>query len=190
METLTTKQALAKSLKQCMETKPFSKISVTNITDGCYLNRKSFYYHFQDKYDLLTWIFDSESQEYLSKKVYSCEWDTMVDLFTYLENNRKFYKKALKIEGQNSLQEHFHEFFFTAIEEHLKKTTGKKDLNAFYVQFFSDAFFCAMMRWLEQPNRVSPQEFIHKIEECMAIDMQPVTWMQSYNTSLLKEKTF
>ena len=108
METLTTKQALAKSLKQCMETKPFSKISVTNITDGCYLNRKSFYYHFQDKYDLLTWIFDSESQEYLSKKVYSCEWDTMVDLFTYLENNRKFYKKALKIEGQNSLQEHFH----------------------------------------------------------------------------------
>ena len=47
-----------------------------------------------------------------------------------------------------------------------------------------------MMRWLEQPNRVSPQEFIHKIEECMAIDMQPVTWMQSYNTSLLKEKTF
>ena len=190
METLTTKQALAKSLKQCMEEKPFSKISVTNITDGCYLNRKSFYYHFQDKYDLLTWIFDSEAQEYLSRKLYSCEWDAMVDVCTYLNENRKFYKKALKVEGQNSLREHFHSMFSTAIAEYLKKTTGKNDLNAFYLQFFTDAFFCALMRWLEQPNNVSPKEFISKIEECMAIDMQPVAWISPYETGQMKEKVF
>lgn len=177
METITTKQALAKSLKQCMETKPFEKISVTNITEGCYLNRKSFYYHFQDKYDLLTWIFDSESQKYLSNKVYKNEWDSMVDLFTYLDNNRKFYRKALRVEGQNSLQEHFHKMLFSAVHEYLIQTTGKNDLNEFYIQFFVDAFFCAMMRWLEQEATVGPQEFIHKIEECMAIDMQPLTKM-------------
>ena len=190
METLTTKQSLAKSLKKCMENKPFSKISVTNITDGCYLNRKSFYYHFQDKYDLLTWIFDSESQEFLYNKIYSCEWDTMTDICTYLSENRKFYNKALKVEGQNSLREHLHEMFSPAIEEYLKKTTGRNDLNEFYIQFFTDAFFCALMRWLEQPNQVTPKEFVEKIEECMAIDMQQNPWISAFETKSIKENVF
>ena len=32
--------------------KPFDKISVIDICEGCGMNRKSFYYHFKDKYDL------------------------------------------------------------------------------------------------------------------------------------------
>ena len=58
---LKTKKALANSLKNAMKKKPFSKITVKEITDDCNLNRNTFYYHFEDIYDLLRWMFDSEA---------------------------------------------------------------------------------------------------------------------------------
>ena len=52
-----TKSALCDSLKKLCEQKPFDKISISDITGECGLNRQSFYYHFQDKYELLSYIY-------------------------------------------------------------------------------------------------------------------------------------
>ena len=52
-----TKNALAASMKKMMRRRPFEKISVSDICMDCGINRKSFYYHFRDKYDLVNWIF-------------------------------------------------------------------------------------------------------------------------------------
>ncbi|MGE5632222.1 MAG: hypothetical protein ACM3TR_14160 [Caulobacteraceae bacterium] len=49
-----TKKALANSLKKLMKSLPLNKISVKNIVDDSGLNRQTFYYHFQDIYDLLS----------------------------------------------------------------------------------------------------------------------------------------
>ena len=62
-----TKRALAKALKELMAEKPFSRISVSEIAEKCSINRKSFYYHFKDKYDLIDWIFESEFIEKVRK---------------------------------------------------------------------------------------------------------------------------
>ena len=59
--TLNTKKMLSASLKHCMEKKSLSKITVTDIVTDCGLNRKTFYYHFQDGPDLLTWTLEQEA---------------------------------------------------------------------------------------------------------------------------------
>ena len=48
-----TKRALAQSLKKIAGKKEINKITITDITDKCGLNRQTFYYHFKDIYDLL-----------------------------------------------------------------------------------------------------------------------------------------
>ena len=55
-----TKSALASALKELMETTPFAKITVSDICAKCNMNRKSFYYHFKDKFGLVNWIYDVE----------------------------------------------------------------------------------------------------------------------------------
>jgi transcriptional regulator len=60
-----TKRALAASLKSIMAHKPFSKITVTEIIDDCGVNRKTFYYHFENIYALLHWMLEQESVEIL-----------------------------------------------------------------------------------------------------------------------------
>ena len=48
------KQMLADSLKRAISKKSFSKVTVSEIVEDCGINRKTFYYHFEDLYDLLS----------------------------------------------------------------------------------------------------------------------------------------
>ena len=55
-----TKRALTSAFKELMVEMPFSKITVSMICERCGMNRKSFYYHFKDKEDLINSILDIE----------------------------------------------------------------------------------------------------------------------------------
>ena len=52
-----TKRVLANSLKELVQEVPLEKITIADICASSGMNRKSFYYHFRDKYDLLKYIF-------------------------------------------------------------------------------------------------------------------------------------
>ena len=56
----TTKHMLADALIALSSKKPFSKITVSEIVEHCNINRKTFYYHFTDIYDLLEWHISTE----------------------------------------------------------------------------------------------------------------------------------
>lgn len=70
---LNTKKTLAASLKKAMEKKPLSKITVSEIITDCGVNRKTFYYHFQDIYALLKWMLEEEAIEVVK------QFDLLVD---------------------------------------------------------------------------------------------------------------
>ena len=73
-----TKRALASALKELMESTPFSKITVSDICAKCNMNRKSFYYHFKDKFDLVNWIFDVEYLSHVQLGVDLIGWDSVL----------------------------------------------------------------------------------------------------------------
>ena len=58
----TTKRALAASLKKLLKERPLDNITVKDIVEDCEVNRQTFYYHFQDIYDLLLWVFTTEAR--------------------------------------------------------------------------------------------------------------------------------
>ena len=61
-----TKEMLCDALISLSAKKTFSKITVSEIVNLCELNRKTFYYHFADVYDLLEWHLDNEIQNAIS----------------------------------------------------------------------------------------------------------------------------
>ena len=60
-----TKRALANALKETMKDKPFNKITISELIKICHVNRKTFYYHFNDIYHLLKWLFEQEAIDIL-----------------------------------------------------------------------------------------------------------------------------
>ena len=61
----TTKRALEASLKKLLLRKPLNKITISDITEDCGVNRMTFYYHFKDIYDLVDWILMEDAAEAL-----------------------------------------------------------------------------------------------------------------------------
>ena len=167
-DSLITKRALASALKFLMEEIPFAKISISDICDVCGMNRKSFYYHFKDKYDLVNWIFDTEFIEKASKKEYATFWNALLDLCEYLYENRSFYRRALKIEGQNSLHSHFHELITQSLEAELDLLFDAEEALVMqsadlFITFFSDGLTGMIERWITQRGCEEPEIFMAQL---------------------------
>lgn len=162
-----TKRALATALKEIMAEKSFKKITVGDICEKCDMNRKSFYYHFKDKYDLVNWIFDTEFFAVTKNRVYEDSWELFSDICQYFYDNRFFYRKALCIKGQNSFSDHFRELLRSIIANRLQDILGVKAMQEFQINFFADAFVMAFQRWILEYTSMQPSEFLEQIRNCI-----------------------
>lgn len=158
-----TKLALAESLKELMKNKTFEKISVGEICNGCDMNRKSFYYHFKDKYDLVNWIFDTEISVDINYESNDDVWKMLTKLCMYFFENKAFYRKALQIRGQNSFSEYFRESLLPIIADRIMSVLKDKDID-FQVGFIGDAVVVAIQRWLIDNDKLTPEEFVSQIK--------------------------
>ncbi|MEF2655242.1 MAG: TetR/AcrR family transcriptional regulator C-terminal domain-containing protein [Eggerthellaceae bacterium] len=163
-----TKQALASALKELLEETPFEKISVGSICERCGMNRKSFYYHFKDKYELITWVYDMEFLSVM-KEEQTYGWDLVEKLCVYFYESRSFYQKTFCIEGQNSFSNYLEGVLSALVEDDLDAVLdpGQKDHMSFYVAFYVDAFLCSIRRWVLEDETLGPQEFAAFLRRCL-----------------------
>lgn len=141
-----TKSALADAMKKLMVCKSFAKISISDLCEECGLNRKSFYYHFKDKYDLVNWIFYVDFLTNMGGKNFENEWDVLVAVCNIFYQNKAFYQSALRIEGQNSFKDYFYEMLEPVMAFFVQDLFQVQNQKLF-VTFFCDAFLTAVLRW-------------------------------------------
>lgn len=166
-----TKNALARSMKKLMREKPFEKISVSDICAECGINRKSFYYHFRDKYDLVNWIFYVGFISEMDLESYKSGWDWLVDITNYFYREKEFYRAALRIEGQNSFKDYLIETIWPIAEFFLKDLLPHNQDDSFFITFISDALLTSLVRWLSggYDHEMDSQEFLEKIREIVVM---------------------
>ena len=130
-----TKQLLAQSLQELMATTPLEKISVNDIVDHANVGRNTFYYHFEDKYDLVNWYFQSGITRFLE---------------AYFLENKVFYCNALAYNGQNSLQQYMFDYLRSIFEQNARELNP--DANAEETrkigQFFAGAMMGILIPWV------------------------------------------
>ena len=97
-----TKRALAASLRDIMACKSFSKITVSEIIRDCGVNRKTFYYHFEDIYALLHWMLEQETIEILKHFNLLDDYrDAVSFVMDYIESNKHIINCALDSVGRD-----------------------------------------------------------------------------------------
>lgn len=162
-----TKLALANAMKELMETKPMFKITISDITEICNMNRKSFYYHFKDKYDLVNWIFYTEFISKVQDMPSSDIWILLEDICKYLYKNKAFYSNALKIKGQNSLSNYFIELLEPFILKKFVDIFQTYRNKEFLSTYFADATRVSITRWLIEDNDILPEEFVELVKSAI-----------------------
>ncbi len=170
-----TKRALAASMKALMSERPFTRISVGDICNGCDMNRKSFYYHFRDKYDLVNWIFDKEFVSVERLKSHDCVWEQFSDLCQYLYDNRGFYLEAFKINGQNCFTDSFTQYCRESLVKDLLCNSDNERLNSFQAELISLLFKNAVVLWLSDKEEMSGLEFAEMFKRCVLNTASQIT---------------
>lgn len=158
-----TKRALAQTMKELMARESFSKISVGEICEACGMSRKSFYYHFRDKYDLVNWIFDTEFIEVIQKCGFSSGADILNGMCGYFYKERGFYRSALEIEGQNSFRDHFTEVITPLMYSVAREIFSDREDEEFFTAFFSDAILASIVRWLTKGTPMPAEEYVARL---------------------------
>lgn len=159
-----TKNLLAQTFKTLMSERQFSKITVTDICDRCHMNRKSFYYHFRDKYDLVNWIFTTEFIDTLDLSGDIDVWWVIQSMCKYFFAGKKFYINALKSEEQNSFRDHLRNFLYDLMKESRAVLSLTEKQAAFFARFFCDAALISIERWITCTSDVSPDEYVELLK--------------------------
>ena len=144
--TLRTKKALAESLKNLMQSKPFSKITVSEITRDCGVNRKTFYYHFEDVYDLLKWMLEQEAIEVFKQFDLLVDYrDALAFVMDYVDQNKHILNCAVDSVGRTELKRFFYQDFIGIAHmmvdgaEREGGTHTSEDFRQFLCELFTEA---------------------------------------------------
>lgn len=170
-----TKKLLANALKELMTETSFQKITISDICNRCNMSRKSFYYHFKDKYDLVNWIFDNEylstipDQFIVENELYDSRWDLIENLCCYFYANKNFYSKVFRIKGQNCFTDYFRELAEPLLAVRVQTITQDPTLIKFFAAFYIDAILSALERWIVEYNSITPAEFIKLLKTSVDI---------------------
>ena len=173
-----TKFAILKVFGDLAASRPVDKITVKDITDQCGISRNTFYYHYQDVYEVLEEYLRLESQrmvERLEKDLSSCNpeefivrgLDSMIShraLFYNLNQSsgsevKRYMDKAVSV---------IFERLVDILSEGIPATEEDKALISRFYQYAIKGF---MMEWLESGEKPPIQRTLHRLNVIFGDDV-------------------
>jgi probable dihydroxyacetone kinase regulator len=169
-ESLITKNAIAYGLKELTRKKSFDKITISDITNICGLNRQTFYYHFQDKYELVDWIYYNETVSIIIKDLTFDNWSQKVkEMLTKMKAEDYFYENTLKCSVENGFREYLFrvccELFSDIIAGiAVDEAVSKEDIH-FMAEFFSFGIVGMIITWAQKGMKETPEYITNQLEK-------------------------
>ena len=172
-----TKESLATSLKKIMTKKPLKKITINDLVVDCGVNRQTFYYHFQDIYDLLGWIYKTEAVGSISNyKTYETWQQGFLKIFQYVKTNKSFCMNTLNSMGREHLEYFLHHELFNLLINVVEEVSEDSSLSSkekeFISNFYTFAFIGILTSWMKDGMNDSPESIIEKVERLVNGDIE------------------
>ena len=169
-----TKRALADALKQMMEVKPIAKITVKDLVEICNVNRQTFYYHFDDVYDLLEWVFEEDANRVLPKEVIYEHWqDDVMIFFKYLNDNASFAMNVYHSDSRLYMLKYLKTRLGSCIRSFADIVSegmniDKQDYD-FVIEFYSNGIIGLIAQWMDlnmqMPKVMTKERLLRVLED-------------------------
>ena len=161
--TSSTKESLAAALKQMLSVKPIEKITVKDLVEICGVNRQTFYYHFDDVYDLLEWVFEEDANRVLPHEVVYEHWREDVKLFfTYLRDNSSFALNIYNSQSRTYMLRYYKRRLQSCIRSFAVIVCENRNIDRadfeFVVELYANLIVGIISQWLDRGMQV-PKDF-------------------------------
>ena len=184
---LQTKSALAGSLKKFMAKKPLKKITVSEIITDCNVNRKTFYYHFEDIYALLKWMLEQEAIEVVKKFDLLNDYEEALRfIIQYVKANAHILSCAYDSIGRDELKRFLYQDFSSIVrrtiedcenQNHIRLDDGFRD---FTCDFFTEGIAGMLVNAFKTKDEIDDETlsryvrpFIHSLPDILRRGARP-----------------
>lgn len=164
---LRTKKALCASLKELMRHKAFSKITVSELIRDCDINRKTFYYHFEDIFGLLKWMLEQEAIDVVKQFDLLIDFqDAFVFVIDYVEANSYFLNCIYNSVGRDELKRFFYQDFIGLVETIISKnekkvgTTISDGFRFFLCDLYTEGIAGMIINLFQHPDKYTKENLI------------------------------
>ncbi len=159
-----TKRQIADEFIAMVTESSLEKIRISELCERCGITRRTFYYHFHDKYDIVRWIHYTEYAEATA----ACPDTDPNSRFAYaiqhaLLDRRDYYRKVLRYNGQNSLTGYLVEdtvrVYEHDLQRHLHTEVLSPGLEAL-IRYHAYGSVLTVLRWLVEGSPLTAEEIV------------------------------
>ena len=163
-----TKRALVASLKELMAEKPLDKITVTDLTEHCGVNRMTFYYHFKDIYDLVEWACVEEATRALAgKKTYDTWQQGFLQILQSLQKDKVFYINVYHSISREYIEQDLYKLTYNlmigVVEERAAGMSVRAEDKEFIAHFYKYAFVGLTLEWIRGGMKEAPAAIVERV---------------------------
>ena len=151
-----TEAVLIGTFKALMLKKPMNKITVSELVEECGINRKTFYYHFEDIRDMLRKMLRQDIEAIFSRGDLITDHDLIINsVLDYIEQTKVILKNMLSCIGRAELDLFLNSNVNKPIYSLVCETEQKQNLSVgdeykrFLADFFTRAVSGVLIDWIE-----------------------------------------
>lgn len=171
--TIFTKQALANALKKLMNEKTLDKITVKELVESCGVNRQTFYYHFQDIYELLGWIYKTEALGAIKdSSTYSTWQQGLQIIFEYVLDNKLMCLNTCRSLGKDHLEKFLQDVLYNLLGKVFDEVADFNKLSDddrnFILKFYCYGFSNILLEWIDEGMKTPYMNIVNNLSILMA----------------------
>ena len=164
-----TRQRLATSFKELLGKKSIEKITISDLTNACGINRQTFYYYFNDIYDLMKWIYQTESKAAVAgKNTYTTWQEGLLRIFHYFAENKDFVMRTQSTGNQYILEDflsvHVNSVVNNVVREFSEAYTISAESVNYIIAFYRYAVSGMILGWVKSGMKESPETMVRIID--------------------------
>ena len=176
-----TKRLLADTLIELLAKRPLDKITVKELVATCHVNRQTFYYNFQDIYDLIAWIFAEKTKEILDGgKIYENWQDSFREIVRSMLENKSLILNSFRSLHRTHMERYLKDWIRPIIERRIdlqsKGVILLPEDRSFIINIYTLGFIGLLMEWVENdmteeyPSQID--QFIKLVDGSMEITIR------------------
>ncbi len=166
-----TKRAIASAFLQLLEKKSFDRITVTAIAATCGINRQTFYYHFHDIYDLLSWIVEDSVESFMNETA-QYDWQhKMIAILMAFQNSQGLVIKLFCTTDvaffYHLLRDKIYELVLAEVDERCSDLPTCSRDREVVADFYTGGLIELLLTWIESGMRDAPEVVVHRWENAL-----------------------
>lgn len=165
-----TRRAIMESFMRLVGKKPLDKITVKDIVEDCEITRNTFYYHFQDIYDLTAEVFRNEFSNIIQRRGSQGNWsDQLWDIALFARENRSailhIYNSARQAELVRVFERSADEYMLQIVRSY-PEAAGVAEED---IRLIAALLRCSIMgvarNWLDKGMREDPSPVMDRAKQ-------------------------